>query len=50
MLAAGAYTKQATCPDCGNDTARMLYEADGFTPAGGCCPPGTGCCGTPGTA
>jgi arsenite-transporting ATPase len=41
---------QVTCPDCGSDATRRLYAADEFTPAGGCCPPGTGCCGTPGSA
>ena len=40
----------ATCALCGSGTTRMMYEADDSEPAGGCCPPGTGCCGTPGSS
>jgi hypothetical protein len=40
----------ATCTLCGSDDTRMMYRADELTPAGGCCPPGTGCCGTPGSS
>jgi len=39
----------ATCPVCGCEKARLLYAANPVTPPGGCCPPGTGCCGTPGS-
>lgn len=38
-----------TCPVCQYDKARILYAADQITPPGSCCPPGTGCCGTPGS-
>ena len=38
------------CTLCGCDDTRMLYPVDELTPVGGCCPPGTGCCGTPGSS
>ena len=38
------------CPVCDAHDARLLGAADESTPPGGCCPPGTGCCGTPGSA
>ena len=38
------------CVLCGSDDTRMMYKADDSEPDGGCCPPGTGCCGTPGSS
>lgn len=40
----------ATCTLCGCDDTRMLYPVNELTPVGGCCPPGTGCRGTPGSS
>ncbi len=39
-----------TCTLCGSQNTRIMYRADDLTPIGGCCPPGTGCCGTPGSS
>jgi len=39
----------ATCLACENEKARLLHAANPVTPPGGCRPPGTGCCGTPGS-
>ncbi len=38
------------CVNCGSPGAKLLGPAAESTPPGGCCPPGTGCCGTPGTS
>jgi len=46
---ASGIPESATCALCGSDDTRMLYRADESEPVGGCCPPGTGCCGTPGS-
>ena len=40
----------SACTLCGSGDTRMMYPADDLTPVGGCCPPGTGCCGTPGSS
>jgi len=39
----------ATCPSCRSDTARLVLVKDPST-GGPRRPPGTGCCGTPGSS
>ncbi len=47
--AAEEVPRLATCPVCQNDRARLVLVKDSST-TGRQRPPGTGCCGTPGSS